>query len=73
LATGQPADAFRQKVIKDSYHSQLKVFEQEPSRAVNLLKIGESPRDESLDINQHATWTILCSMILNLDEAMNRE
>ena len=72
-ATGHPADTFRQKVIKDSYHSQLKVFEQEPSRATDLLKIGESPRDESLDKNEHAVWTILCSMILNLDETMNRE
>ena len=73
LATGRPADSLRQEVLQESYNSQIKVFQKEPSRADELLTIGESSRDESLDKNQHATWTILCSMILNLDETLNRE
>ena len=73
LATGRPADSLRQEVLKESYDSQIKAFQKEPSRAQELLAIGESSREESLDKNQHATWTILCSMILNLDETPNRE
>ena len=73
LATGRPADSLRQEVLKESYDTQFKIFQKEPNRAEELLQIGESPRDESLDKAQHATWTILCSMILNLDETLNRE
>jgi hypothetical protein len=37
------------------------------------LKIGESTRDSSIDSKEHASWTVLASMILNLDETLNRE
>ncbi|MEZ6064436.1 MAG: PSD1 and planctomycete cytochrome C domain-containing protein [Planctomycetaceae bacterium] len=40
--------------------------------AAALLKNGESPRDESIDITEHAAWTALCLAILNLDEALTR-
>ena len=45
----------------------------EPTRADELLKIGESNRDTNIDSKEHASWTILASMILNLDETLNRE
>jgi hypothetical protein len=35
--------------------------------------VGESGRDENLDAAEHATWTVLASMILNLDETLTRE
>ena len=73
MATGHRADSLRQEVIKKAYDSQIKNFQKEPKRADDLLKIGESSRDESIDKTKHATWTILASMILNLDETLNRE
>ena len=73
MATGHRADSLRQEVIKKAYATQIKNFQKEPERADDLLKIGESSRDESLDKTEHATWTILASMILNLDETLNRE
>ncbi|OYW24945.1 MAG: chromosome segregation protein [Planctomycetales bacterium 12-60-4] len=41
--------------------------------AVKLLAVGESKRDESIDAIEHATWTSLCLMLLNLDEAVTKE
>ncbi|MCB1274982.1 PSD1 and planctomycete cytochrome C domain-containing protein [Prosthecobacter sp.] len=41
--------------------------------AVKLLTVGESKRDESLDLVEHAAWTSLCLMLLNLDEAVTKE
>ena len=41
--------------------------------AEELLKIGESTRDTTIDSKEHASWTVLASMILNLDETLNRE
>ena len=73
LATGHPADSLRQEVLQNAYNHQFKTFIKEPHRARELLAIGESPRDESISRAEHATWTVLASMILNLDETMNRE
>ena len=37
-----------------------------------LLAIGESPRDKSLDPLELASWTMLASGVLNLDETLTR-
>jgi hypothetical protein len=41
--------------------------------AVKLLGVGESKRDEKLDPVEHAAYTGLCSLILNLDEVLTKE
>ena len=51
---------------------QSKVFKDDPKRADELLSVGESA-DEKLDPYDHAAWTLLASIILNLDETLNRE
>ena len=73
LATARPADNLRQEVLKSTYDKQLAVLKTEPDRAKQLLGFGESTRDESLDPTEHAAWTIVAGMILNLDETLNRE
>ena len=40
--------------------------------AKKLLGFGESKRKESIDVATHAAWTMLCSMVLNLDETVTR-
>jgi hypothetical protein len=41
--------------------------------AIKLLTVGESKRDESLDPIEHAAWTGLSLMLLNLDETVTKE
>ena len=72
-ATGRPADQLRIDVLKEFYDEQSKVFKDDPKRADELLSVGESARDEKLDPYDHAAWTLLASIILNLDETLNRE
>ncbi len=48
-------------------------FAQHRKDAEALLAVGESPRDESLDAAEHAAWTALCNMLLNLDEVLSKE
>ena len=38
-----------------------------------LVSVGEYPRDESLDLAEHAALSSVCLAILNLDEALTRE
>ncbi len=48
-------------------------FKAAPEKAKQLLKIGSSPRDEKLDAAELAAWTTICSLVLNLDEAITKE
>ncbi|MBM3753229.1 MAG: DUF1553 domain-containing protein [Acidobacteria bacterium] len=41
--------------------------------AVQMLKQGESKRDESIDPVEHAAWMTVASQILNLDAAVTKE
>jgi len=38
-----------------------------------LLAIGESERDNGLDPVEHAAWTTVASVILNLDETITKQ
>ena len=52
---------------------QLARYRRDPAAAGALLKVGESARDQRLDPAEHAAWTVLASVVLNLDEAITRE
>ena len=41
--------------------------------AEELLATGDSNRDPKLEVTEHAAWTSLCLLILNLDEVLNKE
>ena len=73
LTTARPADDLRRKVLRDTLAEQIAIFEEHPDRAKALLEVGASPRDTTLNASRHAAWTVIASMILNLDETMNRE
>lgn len=45
----------------------------DPDAAVQLLSVGESKRNEQLNPRDHAAYTALCLMILNLDEALTKQ
>ena len=47
-------------------------FAANPAAANELLLIGNSPRDPSLDSNRLAAWTTAMSVLLNLDEAISK-
>jgi hypothetical protein len=40
--------------------------------AHKMLEVGESPRDPTLDTVEHAAWTLVCNLVLNLDETLTQ-
>jgi len=48
-------------------------FSSDLAAAQKLLVVGESKRDESLPPAEHAAWTSLCQLVLNLDEAISKQ
>ena len=59
-------------MLTNRFEHELKVFEQDPEGARQLLSVGESKRDEGLSVAEHAAWTIVTSIILNLDVTITR-
>ena len=48
-------------------------FQKSPADADALLAMGDSARDTNLPAIEHAAYTTLCLMLLNLDETLNKE
>ncbi|HXH59904.1 MAG TPA: PSD1 and planctomycete cytochrome C domain-containing protein, partial [Fimbriimonadaceae bacterium] len=57
-------------VILDQINKQRTHYAADKKAAVQLISTGEFPRDESLDPVEHAAWTVVCNMLMNLDEAV---
>jgi len=47
-------------------------FAAAPAAAAALLSVGASARDTRLEPGEHAAWTILAQVILNLDETLTK-
>ena len=60
-------------VIIDLYEEYHARFNRDVEAAEQLLSIGESPRDTSLDVAQHAALTAVANLLLNLDETLTLE
>ncbi len=73
LTLGRPASNDEKKLLTSRLDTLHKEFAAHPDEAASLLKVGESPRDESLDPIEHASYAALCSLILNLDETLTKQ
>jgi Protein of unknown function (DUF1553) len=60
-------------VLRRAYEKQAASFAKDVTGAKSLLAVGESRRDETLDVGEHAALSAVCLAILNLDEALTRE
>jgi len=49
------------------------IFKADGAAAKQIVGVGESKRDESLDVVDHAALASVCLAIFNLDEALTRE
>ena len=72
LATGRPATAAETKIVLDTLQAQRAEFREDPESAKKLLAVGESARDETIHATEHAAWTMVCNMVLNLDEVVTQ-
>ena len=68
----QPGDA-ELAVLRRSLDLHLNTYRDHPENATLLLSVGEKPRDENLNPAEHAAYTLVASLILNLDEAVTKE
>jgi hypothetical protein len=73
LATARPPTAAEQKILAARLAKLHADFAADPKSAAELASIGEFARPASLAATEHAAWTSLCLLILNLDETLSKE
>jgi hypothetical protein len=59
-------------VVRGTFEDLLATYKQQPEEAKQLITTGETPPSEKLDASELATWTVVSSQILNLDETVTR-
>jgi hypothetical protein len=65
--TGRDPDATEAKVLGELWTGQEKIFLAEPARAKQLIAVGDTKADESIDVVKLAAATVVSQAILNLD------
>lgn len=60
-------------VLTRVLEKQTEIFKGNPEAAKQLLMVGESKRNESLDPSEHAAYTMIANVVLNLDESVTKE
>lgn len=72
LCTSRSANEREQAVAAQLLADQRERFAASPENATKFLAVGDSPRDESIEPAEHAAWTVIAQLILNLDETLTR-
>ncbi len=60
-------------LLRKAYEKQLAIYQADPKAAAEVVAIGSAPKNGKLNPTEHAAFTAVCLMLLNLDEALTRE
>jgi len=72
VVTGRQPKSDEVAILNRVLDGQLAKYQSDPAAAEKLLTVGESPHDASIPRADLAAWATLASVILNLDESVNR-
>jgi hypothetical protein len=72
LATARQPDPDEIRELARLLDDFLVEYRADREAASALLHVGEYPRDESLDVADHAAWTVVANTILSLDETVTK-
>ncbi len=72
MATGRHPEAREVTLLHDLLKELRNDFRSDFTGASELIRQGESSRDESLDATELAAWTVVCNTLLNLDEVIQQ-
>lgn len=73
LMTGRPPQEEELALLASAHQAMTAKYNDHPDQAEQLIAVGERPRDASLDPIEHAAFTMIASLILNLDESITKE
>jgi hypothetical protein len=65
-------DVGEAKIVADALAKQLVLYRADPAAAERAVRAGESAPKNAAPAPETAAWTLIASLILNLDETLNR-
>ena len=68
----RPFSALERRVARSTFDRFAELYAGDESEARRLLDVGESPFDAALPLVDSASWTMLASQVMNLDEVLNK-
>ncbi len=72
-ATARLPSEAEQTILTGALDAYRRRFRDDPESAGKLIAVGEAPRCESFDVRELASWMVVSSLVLNLDEVVTRE
>jgi hypothetical protein len=72
LALARPPGERELGVLLRIHREQIAAYRGNHEASTNLLAVGEAPSNPALDPAELAAWTIVASVILNLDETITK-
>jgi hypothetical protein len=73
LATGRRPTGEETAVLRALLDRQRASYRRNRPAALELLSVGEAPRDSTLNAAELAAWTTVASAVLNLDETITKQ
>jgi hypothetical protein len=73
LATSRLPTAAELEVLTRNHAEQLQFYQGNKEAATQLISVGESKRNESIDVSELAAMTMVTNLIFNLDESISKE
>lgn len=73
LVVSRPPTATETAILLNVFEKQLARYTQDPTAAEKLLAVGSTSRDASWPVNEHAAYTLVGNLLLNLDEFITKE
>jgi hypothetical protein len=73
LVLSRPPSDAEARILRAGYGRRISAFRADPASARKLLAVGQSPRDERLDVAELAAYTTTASLIFNLAETVTKE
>ena len=73
LATAHRPPAAAEAILVDGFQRHLERFQADRGAALDLVSQGESARDETLDVAELASYTMVANLILNFDGTITKE
>jgi hypothetical protein len=68
----RPPSATERDVLERTLQRERERYTANSTAAAELLEVGESPRNEDIPLEEHAAWTQVASLLLNLSETVTR-
>ena len=72
LATARAPKDGELSALLSAYEDHRQRYQTDPEAARQLIAIGETPPDESLDAVELGAWTMVANLVLNLDEVITK-